>query len=165
MNIRQIVDQQNWHEFYNAYAVWIQSNRWAFKNAASLVKIPFNKVKSPYGIRNFISSSLGCSEEEIKKIESASSKFLGTHPESFTENADIFASTFPYVIAYKSQKNAEKQKKSEAKLDEFFVQETLPLKENSASTVILNETVSGICALADKGAKTIETPDGWKVAF
>ena len=165
MNIRQIVDQQNWHEFYNAYAVWIQNNRWAFKNAASLVKIPFNKVKSPYGIRTFISTSLGCSEEEIKKIESASSKFLGSHPETFAEHADIFAATFPYVIAYKSGKNTEKEKKAEAKLNEFFVQETLPLTENIATTTIANETVSGICALADKGAKNIETPDGWKVQF
>lgn len=40
-----------------------------------------------------------------------------------------------------------------------------PVEESPVQDTSLPEIAIAICAMADKGAKSIETPDGWKIQF
>lgn len=162
MNIRQIAEQRNWYELYNAYALWIQSNKWAWKNGGNNCSTPFDVATTPFGMREFYKANFGVNQRDWVNIEAAASKHLNKYPESFVEKADIFSKMFPGVINSKLKKNTDAEKKTNKTLNEFFEQKSLPLIGNKTEMTDLAQT---ICALAERGAKHIKTPDGWEVQF
>jgi len=159
--MRDLLENQNYTEIYNNYTHWIQSNRQFFRTGPSLVKLPDNKVQKPFGFRSYLKTFI-TDEKEVISVEQDCSDFLTKHPEQFDATKDIFASTFPAIISTRLKKKESKQKQTHAKLNEFFEQKSLKLE---TPTTGLNETAQTICALADKGAKHIKSPDGWEVQF
>lgn len=162
MNIHQIAEQKNWYELYNAYAVWIQGNKWAWKNGGNPCSVSFDVATTPYGMREFFKDNFGSNQKNWVNIEASASKQLNKYPESFKEKADIFASVFPGVIAAKIKKANESQKKTDQTLNQFFEQQALPLTNN---TTKLTDVAQTICAFAERGAKSVKSPDGWEVQF
>jgi uncharacterized protein YfeS len=162
MNIRQIAEQKNWYELYNAYAVWIQNNKWAWKNGGNACSVAFDVATTPYGMREFFKQNFGNDEKNWINFEAAASKQLNKYPESFQKKADIFASVFPGVIGAKLKKISEADKKTSKTLNEFFEQQSLPLNADDAK---LSEIAQTICAFAKHGAKSVKSPDGWEVQF
>lgn len=162
MNIRQIAEQKNWYELYNAYALWIQNNKWAWKNGGNTCGTPFDVSTTPFGMREFYKANFGVDQSNWVNIEAAASKQLNKYPETFIQKADIFAKMFPGVIDSKVKKNQEADKKTNKTLTEFFEQKSLPLIKNETKMTDVAQT---ICALAERGAKSVKTPDGWEVQF
>lgn len=162
MNIRQIADQKNWYELYNAYALWIQDNKWAWKNGGRPCSVSFDVSTTPYGMREFYKDNFGTEERNWINIEAAASKMLNKYPESFKTKADIFSSMFPGVINAKIKKVAEADKKTQQTLNDFFNQTELPLNKTTTKVSGIAET---ICAFAERGAKFVKSPDGWEVQF
>lgn len=161
-NIRQIVEQRNWYELYNSYALWIRSNKWAWKNGGNTCSTPFDVATSPYGMREFYKANFGDEQKKWVNIEAAASKQLNKYPEIFAQKANIFAKMFPGVITAKLKKNAKVEEKTNKTLNEFFEQKSLPFTKTET---VLTDLAQTICALAERGAKTIKTPDGWEIQF
>lgn len=159
--MRHLVESKNYTEVYNEYTRWIQQNRQYFRTGNNAVKLPDSKVEKPFGFRSYLKTFI-TDEKEIISVEQDCSEFLSKHPEEFDADKDVFASTFPSIITCKVKKKESKQKKTHAKLNEFFEQKALKL---DPPTTGLNDTAKTICALAEKGAKHIKSPDGWEVQF
>ena len=160
--MRHLIETQNYIEVYNEYTRWIQNNRQYFRTGPNPVRLPDHKVEKPFGFRSYLKTFL-TDEKEIISVEQDCSDFLGKNPEKFNPEQDVFASTFPNIITCKVKKKESKQKQTHAKLNEFFEQKSLKLE--SAAPTGLGETAKTICALAEKGAKHIKSPDGWEVQF
>lgn len=171
--MRHLVETKNYTEIYNSYTRWIQDNRQFFRTGKiypnnpekGLIKRSFSDAEKTYGFRSFLKTFVN-TEEEIISLEQECSEFLAKNPQKFDPNKDLFASTFTKVLKIKNEKIEKKQKKTDNTLNEFFEQKALELESPTIKTIDgLNETAQTICALADKGAKHIESPDGWKVQF
>lgn len=161
--MKHLLETKNYPELYNCYAVWIKQNKQFFRTGPNPVKMPFDKVEKPYGFRSFLKTFIS-NESEIVSVEQDCSEFLAKNPEVIKENSDIFVTLFPNIIKSKIDRKEKKEKKTHAKLNEFFEQQSIKF-EDSKSDNTLPETAQILCALAEKGAKTIKTPDGWEVQF
>ena len=54
-------------------------------------------------------------------------EYLSEHPDEFIKNADIFAKQFPNIIKHRQEKLNQKKTKSNAKLTEYFEQQSMDL--------------------------------------
>ena len=163
--IKHFIETKNYFEIYNAYAMWITQNRQYFRTGNNFVNLPFDRVTKPFGLRSFLKESIS-NEKELIKAEQECSESLGKHPEDFKVKADLFAKTFPGIIQHKINKNlkveAQKQQAVNKSLNEFFDQTELPLNK---PTKKLSDIAETICAFAERGAKSVKSPDGWEVQF
>ena len=102
-------------------------------------------------------------------MEQDCSEYLNKYPESMQKDgADLFVKIFPGVIRAKIAKKEEKQQATNNSLNEFFNQTELPLNKSTStvSTVSkLSDVAETICAFAERGAKSVKSPDGWEVQF
>jgi hypothetical protein len=160
--MKHFLETKNYPELYNCYAMWIRNNRQYFTTGSNMVKLPFERVEKPFGFRSFLKTFID-KENEVISVEQDCSEFLNKNPELVKEQADIFSSTFPNIIKTKIEKKEKREQKTHAKLNEFFEQRSISFEEKIVSK--LSETAETICALADKGAKHIKTPDGWEIQF
>lgn len=165
--IKDLFKTNNFTELHNCWAVWIQkpeNKALYFRTGASPCKTPFNQIESPYGMRAFISTEI-TDDKEVKKIERACSNYLSEHPEEYYKKADIFSELCPNIIKARIEKKKEKDQQTNATLNEFFEQKTLELNSPKTNNTINDPMVEVMCLMADKGAKTIKTPDGWEIQF
>lgn len=163
--IRQFIETNNYAEIYNCYAMWISQNRQYFRTGGNTVKLSFEQVTKPFGFRSFLKETIS-DEKEVIKVEQDCSEYLGKYPENIKANADLFAKTFPNIIRDKINKStkreAQKQQVFDKGLNQFFDQTELPLNK---STKKLSDIAETICAFAERGAKSVKSPDGWEVQF
>lgn len=163
--IKHFIETSNYPEIYNAYAMWIAGNKQYFQTGGNAVKLSFEQVTKPFGFRSFLKESIS-DEKEIIKVEQDCSEYLGKYPEDIKQKADLFAKVFPNIIRDKITKNAkreaQKQQAVNKSLNEFFDQTELPLNK---PTKKLSDIAETICAFAERGAKSVKSPDGWEVQF
>jgi hypothetical protein len=179
--ISSAIENLDFVEIYNNYALWINENRWAFKSGKQEPKKPrpLHLAKRPDGLTAFVKSHYNFkTEEDLKSFQRSASNFLTYSPEVINENADIFCKTFPALIQFKLDKkqkaDSEEDKVRDANLRSHFdiaeeVQMEIPLKITTAkstkSNSKLSEITQSICEMAKFGAKSIKSPDGWEVQF
>lgn len=163
--MKHLIESKNYSELYNCYAVWIQQNRQYFRTGSNAVRMPDHKIEQPYGFRSYLKTFI-TDEREVIKAEQDCSDFLSKNPDEVEKNADIFASTFPGIIKSKKLKKEKRDNKTNAKLNEFFEQQSMDLEPKIVNKDLqLSDTAAQMIALAEKGAKHIKTPDGWEVQF
>jgi Zn-dependent oligopeptidase len=162
--IKHFIETNNYPEIYNCYAMWIQTNKHYFQTGGNPVKLSFEQVTKPFGFRSFLKESIS-NEKELIKIEQDCSEYLGKYPEDIKVKADLFTKTFPRIILEKINKKAKREMQQQVvvnkKLTEFFEQPSLPLIKTNK----LSDIAETICAFAERGAKTVKSPDGWEVQF
>lgn len=159
--MRELVESKNYPEIYNCYAMWIQSNRQYFTTGSSSVKLSDDAVKKPFGFRSYLKTFL-TTESEVKSVEQDCSEYLGKYPDQVAKKADIFAKQFPSIIRTKMEKLKQKTKVSNAGLNQFFEQKSMDFTAQSSE---MSQTEKIIRYAAEHGAKTIETPEGFKIQF
>jgi hypothetical protein len=152
--MRELVESKNYCELYNCYALWITDNRQFFTTGNAMVKLPDSEVKKPFGFRSYLKTFLK-TESEIHSAEQDASEYLSEHPDEFIKNADIFARQFPNIIKNRQDKLKQKKTRSNAKLTEYFEQQSMDFAPKS------NETeTERLLAMAQKhGAKMFKKGD------
>ena len=125
------------------------TNRGAQKTIDGLLERDFPGIRDHYPIRNWKQKSRkkdGKYQDVIIK-EKTYGNALNNYSKTITDS----------INKYGRKSN----KKMNSKLEE-------ELKIRSSSDEVSNDmssTVAGIIALADKGVKSVKTPDGWEVQF
>jgi hypothetical protein len=174
--ISRAIENLDFVEIYNSYALWIKNNMWAWKSGSSPATQPFNLATRPNGLTAFATAHYNfVSKSNVQKFQRKCSKFLSEHPEVIKTKADIFSEMFPTLVQLKI-KDKQQQKRNEdkvrdANLRSHFdmaeeVQMEIPVATAVKSTITkLSELAETICAFAERGAKSIKSPDGWEVQF
>ena len=152
--MRELVESKNYCELYNCYAVWITDNRQFFTTGHAMVRMPDNEVKKPFGFRSFLKTFMD-DPSHIHTVEQDASEYLSDYPDEFIKNADIFARQFPNIIKNRQDKLKQKKTRSNAKLTEYFEQQSMDFAPKS------NETeTERLLAMAQKhGAKMFKKGD------
>lgn len=170
------IENKDFIEIYNSYAVWIKDNMWAWRTGANPARTSLHMATRNNGLTAFAKAYYNFqTTADVAKFQRQSSDFLKNHPELLKEKADIFAATFPNVIKSKikkkNQREEQKEKITNSILNrKFEIEDTtqMELPVNETSNTIssdLSELAQTICAFAERGAKSVKTPDGWEVQF
>lgn len=184
--ISSAIENLDFVEIYNTYALWINKNRWAWKSGASQATQQFHLATRPNGLTAFAEAHFKfASKSDTQKFQRKCSKFLSEHPETLKSKADIFSEMFPTLVQIKikekQQQKRNEEKVRDANLRSHFdiaeevqmeipvseeVQMEIPVATTTAESIIkLSETGEMICAFAERGAKSVKSPDGWEVQF
>ena len=152
--MRELVESKNYPELYNCYAVWITDNRQFFTTGSAQITMPDSEIRKPFGFRSFLKTFI-TDESKLHTVEQDASEYLSAHPDEFVQNADIFVKQFPNIIKNRQEKLKQKTKKSNAKLTEYFEQQSMDFTPKS------NETeTERLLAMAQKhGAKMFKKGD------
>jgi hypothetical protein len=174
--ISSAIENLDFVEIYNNYALWIDKNRWAWKSGNGIARQPFHIATRPNGLTAFAKANYNFrTEKDVKDFQGDATDFLSDHPELIKEKADIFCQMFPALIQFKLDKKQEKNRKEDkgrdANLRGYFdmeqeVQMEIPVVTTTVkSTTKLFEITQSICEIAKLGAKSIKSPDGWEIQF
>jgi len=128
-----------------------RTNRGAKQTIADLLEKDFPGFKDHYPLLNWEQKSRKSDKTYTRAIvEKTYDDSLSGYSKRITEE----------VNKYGRKSNKKLNVKLEEQLNlESFMESHPKVSENMSSTV------SGIIALADKGVKSVKTPDGWEVQF
>jgi hypothetical protein len=162
-------------KMYNHYALWIKDNTWAWRSGANKATQSFDRATRPNGLTAFAKKHYQFSSQaEVQKFQRKCSKFLTEHPEVLKTKSVAFAKMFPTLlqikIKEKQQQDLREVKLRDANLRLHFdmpqeVQMEIPVETTVKSTTKLSELAETICVFAERGAKSIKSPDGWEIQF
>jgi hypothetical protein len=111
--ISRAIENLDFVEIYNSYALWIKNNMWAWKSGSSPATQPFNLATRPNGLTAFATAHYNfVSKSNVQKFQRKCSKFLSEHPEVIKTKADIFSEMFPTLVQLKI-KDKQQQKRNE----------------------------------------------------
>lgn len=128
-----------------------RSNRGAQQTIACLLEKDFPGFKDHYPIQNW--------KQKSKNGNRTYSDVIVT--KTFEDSLNVYSKGITSAVKkYGRKSNKKLNLKLEEQLNlEPFVESQPKVSNNMSSTV------AGIIALADKGVKSVKTPDGWEVQF
>ena len=127
------------------------SNRGAQQTIECLLEKNYSGFKDHYPIQNW-----------KQKSKNKDGTYSETHVvKTFEDSLNVYSKSITTAVKkYGRKSNKKLNLKLEEQLNlEPFVESQPKVSDN------MSPTVAGIIALADKGVKSVKTPDGWEVQF